>query len=892
MVEDIQLVELVDEEILAKLQEGFANMARMAIVTIDKEGKPIVEGTYFSKYCEICRSSEEGKKRCEKCNKDLAINVFDNKDMGVNFCYAKMIIFAAPIVLEGKHIASLVAGQILTEKIDDDAIRQVAREIGVNEEELVAAANGIQVIPEAAVTRSGAFLFQFSQTISRFALNSFKEQRLRHEAMQAAIQKSDFLANMSHEIRTPMNAVLGMAEMALREDMSDEARQYIMQIQSSGKHLLTIINDILDFSKIDSGKMEIAEIQYDTLHMIQDVSNLINSRIGGKDIEFIIDAPYNMPSELIGDNIRIQQILINLLGNAVKFTQHGKIVLRLTFDRINDASVMFKADIIDTGNGIKEKELNNLFQSFYQVDSKRNRNIEGTGLGLAISKQLLTLMKGDIAVESEYGKGSKFTVNFPQQVYRESGELNLPEDNINICMMIGNSIVKEQVLKDLEPIGANITDVTENDYVDNGGSTYYIVEKRYYKEEEVDKHPGCRFVVIDKYDGLNDIHKDNVMIVRKPVAAKQLYAALGFMNGESNSEESEEQIFFEAPDASVLIVDDNAINLTVAKGLLDPLHMKIDTVESAAACIEALKNKKYDIILMDHMMPEVDGIEATHIIRRLIPGYAEVPIIALTANAVGGAKEMFIREGMNDFVAKPIETKTIVAKIRKWLPEEKVLASSGNSSNSTKASESNEDSIKLDTLEIEGLDIKGAVKLLGNEKLYMQILREYYLAIDARKEIIRNAYESKDYPRYTIEVHSLKSTSRQIGADSLASFAARLEQAGNTGDYDLINKSTENLLEEYTQLDELLSQVFPDAKADVIQVKADSDSTKQCLEELMEALNEMDTLVIDEVVEKFAQFDFTDQTEIDLLDQLRGAAEEYDLDTCMQIVSDWQIYLG
>lgn len=228
-------------------------------------------------------------------------------------------------MLGDRMIGSFVGGQVLAQPIDPDKMREVAREIEVDEEEFVKAASEIQIIPQAAIDRSTQFIYEFAQVISDMAYSAYLSQQLSKEAMQAAIQKSDFLANMSHEIRTPMNAVLGMAEMAEREEMSDEARAYIRQIQSSGKHLLAIINDILDFSKIDSGKMEIVETPYNVSEMLADISNLVNSRIGTKDLTFIVDVPYDIPVELIGDNIRIHQILINLLTNAVKFTQRGKL---------------------------------------------------------------------------------------------------------------------------------------------------------------------------------------------------------------------------------------------------------------------------------------------------------------------------------------------------------------------------------------------------------------------------------------------------------------------------------------------------------------------------------------------------------------------------------------
>ncbi len=899
MYEDVTLVELINPSILQKMQASFAQMARMAAITTDENGVPVTEGTNFTRLCsEMCRKSEKGRVRCENCDRNGARMILEKQHPESYECHANLVDFAAPIMLGDRMIGSFVGGQVVSKPIDPDRMREVAREIEVDEEEFLKAAGEVQVIPQAAIDRSAQFIYEFAQVISDMAYSAYVSQQLSREAMQAAIQKSDFLANMSHEIRTPMNAVLGMAEMAEREEMSDEARGYIHQIQSSGKHLLAIINDILDFSKIDSGKMEIVETPYSVSELLDDISNLVNSRIGTKDLTFIVDVPYDIPVELIGDSIRIHQILINLLTNAVKFTQRGKIVLKVDFERTGDDSALFTMSVSDTGNGIKQEDLEKLFQSFQQVDSKRNRSIEGTGLGLAITRQLLDLMGGSISVESEYGKGSTFTTKIPQKIFKERGELSYKENDLQVYMLVENEYVKEQLVNELQFVNASVIDLTEENMNKNPGNVAFVVERKLLSDVMLSKlvqYPDLRVVVIDNYDGDNAIKYDNVRVLRKPVTIQKFYAALGLVT-DAVDEATEDDVFaFEAPEAEILIVDDNAINLTVAKGLLEPLNMKVDVAESANACIEKLRGKKYDIIFMDHMMPDVDGIEATHIIRRLVPGYAEVPIIALTANAVGGAREMFIKEGMNDFVAKPIETKKIVALIRKWLPVEKIVPVDKSKKQIIKTEENKtftETSETGNVLVREGFNVKGAIDLLGSEELYMRILKEYYLGIDKKAQIIRTHYENKDYQNYTIEVHSLKSTSKQIGADNLSGYAARLEQAGNSSDIVFIENNTEELIKDLFKVKDSLSRVFPDEVKTEEVIKADRNNTRALLDELIEALNEMDTLVIDEVVEKIQHYEYEDGDECQFLQTLTGSVEEYDIDECIRIVDEWKAYLS
>ena len=885
----LHLTELISVDTLQQIQDAFSEMTQMAAQTADSEGVAITVGSNFSEFCVMCRNTEIGRHRCEKCDIDGA-KISQRYNNAYSYrCHAGLVDFAAPIMANGEVIGSFIGGQVLVDDPDIPAIRETAEEIGVDPDEFEAAIKKIPIIDRGRVEQGARFLYVIASVLSNVALNTYELHKSNIEIEKASNMKSDFLANMSHEIRTPMNAVLGLADLALREELPRSAREYIHQIKASSKNLLVIINDILDFSKIESGKMDIVEVEYEPLSIIQDLASIINSRIGEKDIEFTMDISPDLPKNLYGDNVRIHQIILNLLTNAVKFTKQGEVHFKMKFDVVDKDTVLMKAEVSDTGIGIKKEDMHKLFNSFQQVDSKRNRNIEGTGLGLAISQQLLQIMGGKISVESEYNKGTTFFFEVPQKVIDPTPMVPQLEDPLKTAVLFENPFVKAQLIRDLNKIGAEYVDLADNGNLEEMDVDYFIVGKMFYTpaiQDFVKNHPDIQFLVLVPFDSIDVIDLPNVRMISKPAYSLSLYNAMGIQDIDLGGNDVENDTFaFIAPEAHILIVDDNSVNLTVASGLLEPLKMQIDTAKSAAEAIDKIHYVKYDVIFMDHMMPEVDGVEATHIIRRLVPSYNDVPIIALTANAIGGAREMFINEGMNDFVAKPIDVKDIISKLRVWLPKEKIVPIDKDHAPAENQSQESGQQGGFSVSDIKELNTQNAVSLLGTEKLFLTVLKDYFDAIEKKAKTILDHKAAERWRDYTIEVHSLKSTSRQIGADEIADVAFELEKAGNEGNIDLINEKTDGMIENYLKLKEALKKYFGDT-AEEEERFAEFEDIVGALERMHEALDNFDTLQVDEVIEEMSKFKYADENE-EFFENLKKAAADSDMDACLNIVNEW-----
>jgi signal transduction histidine kinase/HPt (histidine-containing phosphotransfer) domain-containing protein/ActR/RegA family two-component response regulator len=559
---------------------------------------------------------------------------------------------------------------------------------------------------------------------------------IRHEKEKveaATVAKSRFLAKMSHEIRTPMNAIVGMAELAMRENIPPAAYDQVQTIKQAGANLLSIINDLLDFSKIESGKLDIIADDYDLPSMINYVTSIIKTRIIDRPLKFAVNMDESIPSGLYGDEVRIRQILINMLSNAVKYTEKGNITLTVrgeTAETEDGETVNLTMDVTDTGKGIRKEDIGKLFGEFVQVDQANNKGIEGTGLGLAITWNLVNAMGGNISVESEYGKGSTFTIKLPQKRSKAS----------------------------------------------------------------------------------------------IPVSKKSVR-------------------MFAAPDAKVLLVDDIATNLKVAVGLLSPYGMRITTCESGAEAVKAVSEEPFDLVFMDHMMPDMDGVETTTRIRELDGGrLADLPIIALTANAVSGMKEMFLSYGFDDFLSKPIDTMKLSMILERWIPDGKKVAAADAGVFDTSSGAVN--------IEIVGIDAKKGVAMSGGTvQSYLQTLAVF--CKDGRKKIdeMKKALERDDLHLYTTYVHALKSAAANVGALKLSESARVLETAGKEKNRGFISNNNKKILGELEQILDDIDKYLA-ANAETQSWDVDLDTVKNELTKLKTAIEHMNASAINEAVKQ------------------------------------------
>ncbi len=706
---------------------------------------------------------------------------------------------------------------------EDGVLPEVIEELDncIIEKKHVERDNNIYEVSSRLLTKHNVYfgkMYVFNDITDSFRYTrNAKEQAeimkgLKERAEAANQAKSTFVSNITHEIRTPMNAIVGMTEILLREEHSEQDMGYLVNIKNSGNALLSIVNDILDFSKMESGKMELIEEEYEPMSILSDLGMIFLTRVGDKDIEILFDIDEKLPKKLYGDGLRIRQVIINIVNNAIKFTESGFVRLRIQVDKINGDNVELLISVQDTGMGIKEEDMDKLFGSFQQVDSKRNRGKEGTGLGLSISKQLVEMMGGNIHVRSTYGEGSEFYFNILQKKRSEEAAAQIHDEEVKKNLRIGGCFSKECVWESLRGLAGRY----------NISCTPYEEWKK--TREQLD----CFFMDMQSHDTLaSDIDNYstqmgelyvlcNPMLEECKAAGvtaidKPLYS-FNFcqtINHEAKyvGPVSEEYMNFTAPQARVLVVDDNEINLEVAAGLLEPLNMQIDTADSGKRAIQMAQEKKYHMIFMDHMMPVMDGIETTKRLRQLEDKYYHtVPIIALTANALMDAREKFAKAGMDDFVAKPIEMKEICKCIRRWLPEELVVFSDGKEQTQEDGGAEVSEGIRQDKPlpELPGINPADGVKYSGSEKLWYKLLGDFYKLIDAKANKIEKCLADGLIRDYTIEVHALKNTARMVGAGHLSEWFHRMEDCGNAGDVETITRETPELLKELRSYKEVL----------------------------------------------------------------------------------------
>ena len=742
------------------------------------------------------------------------------------------VIFVAAAVITG------LMGDVELLYITDIALAILALDYG---------ATHMRQVSSSAVTAYQTFLHIANLAVIEFVIHFWVSQKNKNDAKTAEVirelreaerSKDDFMANVSHEIRTPINTICGLSEVALQESDLQKVKADLRAIRTAGRNLTSLVGDILDFSELQSGKMELECETYNIASTINDVINMSMALKDKKPIELVVDCDANIPCALYGDEKKIRRVIMNFMNNALKFTNEGSVSLSVT-SRKESYGINLCVTVCDTGIGMKEENLEKLFSSFNQVDTTRSRQEGGIGLGLALSQAIVQKMGGVITVKSKYGKGTTIKFVIPQKVVDEQPIVSIKNrEEINaavylnveqfdmtqmrddyvgaITHMIEQLQVRCQMCPNLSALKRRC--VTENFTHVFISLTEYREDRAYFDELS---HKVKLVVVLDSFD-MDLITNQNIVLLAKPLYILPIAAVV---NGEHDSEAIGLARKFTAPDTHVLVVDDNWMNLKVVEGLLARYQIKVSTANNGAEALEMINRKEYDFIFMDHMMPEMDGVETLHRIRNKVGTYFKrIPIIAVTANAIAGSREMFIQEGFSDFIEKPIEKSVLERLLRRTIPEDRlVYAQEAEVSHEAELSQKAEErSVSAEVAEtdkttdsltagavktpadgelrIGDLDVEKGILYCGGKEDYLEILHQHCENGNANVEKIANLYNKADWKNYTIEVHAVKSMMLGIGATLLSEQAKQLELAGKSGNTTFIEEHHADMLTEYKRV--------------------------------------------------------------------------------------------
>jgi two-component system sensor histidine kinase/response regulator len=712
----------------------------------------------------------------------------------------------------------------------------------------------------------------------RAMLNIMEDlEEARMEAEAATKAKADFLSTMSHEIRTPMNAIIGFSSLALKTGLDNKQRDYVQKILQSGTHLLGIINDILDFSKVEAGKLSIEHTEFELEKVMENVSNLISEKATAKGLELVFSIGKDTPNYLVGDPLRLGQILVNYANNAVKFTEQGEIVVSVQLEEETESDVLLRFGVRDTGIGLTEEQKGKLFQSFQQADTSTSRKYGGTGLGLAISKKLAELMGGTVGVESEYERGSTFwfTARLGKGIARAKTFVPDPDLRGRRVLIVDDNDMSRVVLGDMltgmtfiaKDVASGKAALEEIRSAEEGGTPYDIVlldwrmpgmdgieTARAIRKLPLDRIP--HMVMVTAY-GREEVLKEAALagledVLIKPISSSTMFdtmvQVLGGRLARASDEKKEtpslEGVLAAIRGASILLVEDNEFNQQIAMELLTDAGFKVDLAVDGEKAVAMVSKNLYDIVLMDMQMPVMDGVAATREIRKE-ERFRDLPVVAMTANVMAADIERCMEAGMNDHVGKPIDPDELFGKLLKWVKPSKERPIQEPAMEKATAAEAT----KQDGLpDIQGLDAKlGLKRVLGKKDFYLNILQMFVTNQGEAPAKIRQSLDEGDNQTAERLAHTAKGVSGNIGATGLQALAAEVEKAIKEGrPRQEIDEKLTPYAEAHSRMVADLVEFLPSGETDEKEAaKADPAKVREVCEKLAAMLINSDSEAVD-----------------------------------------------
>lgn len=735
---------------------------------------------------------------------------------------------------------------------------------------------------------------------------------------QAEHSKDEFMANVSHEIRTPLNTICGMSELSLREELPPRIRENLFDIQIAGRNLQAIVSDVLDFSELETGKLTIVEESYNFTSILNDVLNVAIAQNEEKKLEIVVNYDVNLPCGLVGDSGKIRRIFANLVNNAIKFTEKGCITISVS-GRREDYGINLCVNVKDTGIGMSQEDVENLFTNFSQADTRKNRQQTGMGLGIAITRKITGMMKGFLSIKSEEGAGSEFQFVVPQKVDDDKPVIELKNSsNIKAACYInqekyGMAEIRDSYMDCIK----NIAKQLELDFttcqnlpelkrrIERRHFTHIFITVDEYREDQefFEKIAGEINVIIfinrDEDAGISD----EFLRIYKPFYVLSVVTALNGGKMVQRIDGSHYLVHkFTAPDARVLVVDDNVMNLKVMEGLLRPYKVKFYTAGGGSEALVMLDRMYFDLVFMDHMMPGMDGVETLHHIReRNGKFFHKVPVVALTANAIGGAREMFLSEGFQDFVPKPVEVSTLERVLKKFIPEERIIIKTAEETeaeeaiyrNSVTGSNNSGKDRQQGLIDIQtGINYSGGVY-----QDYIDVIRFYYKSGLEKRQQIQELFDAGEWNDYTIMVHALKSTSLGIGAKELSEMAKEQEKAGKENNTGYLLENHGKLMDAYGKvLDEIASnkEFIPDeaGSRDGGLIVIDRDLLIEKLAMLAEALDTFEEDAVIPAINELSKYLYNGESLKERLEEVSGLVQSFDFcgaaDVLENLRKEWE----